>query len=86
MDLAMQDELNQFKRNDVWDLVPKPQHKNIIGTKWVITNKLNEQGEVIRNKARLVAQGYSQQEGSDILKLLLQLHDWKLSGYFFLMQ
>jgi len=63
--LAMQDELNQFKRNDVWDLVPKPEHKNIIGTKWVFRNKLNEQGEVIRHKARLVAQGYSQQEGID---------------------
>ena len=63
--LAMQDKLNQFKMNDVWDLVPKPEHKNIIGTKWVFRNKLNEQGEVIRNKARLVAQGYSQQEGID---------------------
>jgi len=63
--LGMQDELNQFKRNDIWDLVPKPEHKNIIGTKWVFRNKLNEQGEVIRNKARLVAQGYSQQEGID---------------------
>ena len=63
--LAMQDELNQFKRNYVLDLVPKPEHKNIIGTKWVFRNKLNEQVEVIRNKARLVAQGYSQQEGID---------------------
>ena len=49
----------------MWDLVPKPQQKNIIGTKWVFINKLNEQGEVVRNKARLVAQGYSQQEGID---------------------
>jgi hypothetical protein len=56
--VAMQDELNQFQRNDVWDLVPRPTHKNIIGTKWVFRNKLNEQGEVVRNKARLVAQGY----------------------------
>ncbi|KAK2415764.1 putative mitochondrial protein [Trifolium repens] len=63
--VAMQDELNQFQRNDVWDLVPRPAHKNIIGTKWVFRNKLNEQGEVVRNKARLVAQGYSQQEGID---------------------
>ncbi|KAK2450481.1 putative mitochondrial protein [Trifolium repens] len=63
--VAMQDELNQFQRNDVWDLVPRPPHKNIIGTKWVFRNKLNEQGEVVRNKARLVAQGYSQQEGID---------------------
>ncbi|KAK2363159.1 putative mitochondrial protein [Trifolium repens] len=63
--VAMEEELNQFKRNDVWDLVPKPNHKNIIGTKWVYKNKLNEQGEVTRNKSRLVAQGYSQQEGID---------------------
>jgi len=57
----MQEELNQFRRNYVWDQVPKPQQKNIIRTKWVFRNKLNEQGEVVRNKARLVAQGYSQQ-------------------------
>jgi len=63
--LAMQEELNQFQRNDVWDLVSKPPQKNIIGTKWVFRNKLNEQGEVTRNKARLVAQGYSQQEDID---------------------
>ena len=63
--LSMQEELNQFQRNDVWDLVHKPLQKNIIGTKWVFKNKLNEQGEVTRNKARLVAQGYSQQEGID---------------------
>ena len=63
--LAMQEELNQFQRYDVWDLVPNPRQKNIIGTKWVFRNKLNEQGEVVRNKARLVSQGYSQQEGID---------------------
>jgi hypothetical protein len=57
--VAMQEELNQFQRNDVWDLLAKPEHKNIIGTKWVFGNKLNEQGEVLRNKARLVAQRYS---------------------------
>ena len=58
--LAMQEELNQFSKNDVWNLVPIPKGFNVIGTKWVVRNKLNEQGEVIRNKARLVAQGYSQ--------------------------
>ena len=68
------------------DLVPKPEHKNIIGTKWVFRNKLNEQGEVIRNKARLVAQVYSQQEGIDYTETFLQLQDWKLSGYLFPMQ
>ena len=50
--LAMQEELNQFQRNDVWDLVPKPQHKNIIGRKWVFRNKLNEQGEVTKKKSK----------------------------------
>jgi len=61
----MQEERNQFQRNDVWDLVPKPQHKNIIRTKWVFRNKLNEQGEIVRNKARLISQCYSQQEDID---------------------
>ncbi|MCI47595.1 putative reverse transcriptase (RNA-dependent DNA polymerase), partial [Trifolium medium] len=60
--LAMQEELNQFTKNDVWDLVPKPKGKHIIVTRRVFRNKLNKQGEVVRNKARLVAQGYSQQE------------------------
>jgi len=66
--VAMHEELNPFQRNDVWNLVSKPEHKNIIGTKLVFRNKLNEQGEVIRNKARLVVQGYSQQEGIDYTK------------------
>ena len=55
----MQEELNQFERNQVWDLVPKPEHQSIIGTKWVFRNKLDESGVVVRNKARLVAQGYN---------------------------
>ncbi|CAN1339431.1 Retrovirus-related Pol polyprotein from transposon TNT 1-94 [Linum perenne] len=63
--LAMQEELHQFDRADVWDLVPAPTGKTIIGTKWVFRNKTNDKGEVVRNKARLVAQGYNQQEGID---------------------
>lgn len=43
------------QRNDVWDMVPKPHLNNIIRTKWVFVNKLNEQGGVVRNKVRLVA-------------------------------
>jgi len=49
----------------VWNLVPKPQGHSIIGTRWVFINKLDEEGKVVRNKARLVAQGYNQQEGID---------------------
>jgi len=43
--IAMQEELNQFQRNDIWDLIIKLDHKNIIGTKWVFRNKLNEKGD-----------------------------------------
>jgi hypothetical protein len=60
----MQDELNNFTRNEVWHLVPRP-NQNVVGTKWVFRNKHDEHGVVTRNKARLVAKGYSQVEGLD---------------------
>ncbi|GKA57076.1 retrovirus-related pol polyprotein from transposon TNT 1-94 [Tanacetum coccineum] len=63
--VAMQEELNQFVANDIWELVPLPISQSVIGTKWVFRNKLDENGIVSRNKARLVAQGYNQQEGID---------------------
>ena len=56
---AMHDELLQFKRNDVWTLVPRLEGEHIISTKWIFRNKTYEKGNVIHNKARLVAQGYS---------------------------
>jgi hypothetical protein len=62
--MAMQEELNNFTRNEVWHLVPRP-NQNVIGTKWVFRNKQDEHGVVTRNKARLVAKGYSQVEGLD---------------------
>jgi hypothetical protein len=62
--VAMQEELNNFTRNEVWSLVERPK-QNIIGTKWVFRNKQDENGVVTRNKARLVAQGYTQVEGLD---------------------
>nr|GEU90232.1 retrovirus-related Pol polyprotein from transposon TNT 1-94 [Tanacetum cinerariifolium] len=60
--IAMQEELNQFISNDVRELVSNPKDMTIIGTKWVYRNKLEENGVVSRNKARLVAQGYNQQK------------------------
>ena len=54
--LAMQEELNQFERNKVWKLVPKPKNRTIIGTKWVYINKMDEAGIFTRNKARLVTE------------------------------
>ncbi|KAJ9535340.1 hypothetical protein OSB04_un001549 [Centaurea solstitialis] len=62
---AMQEELAEFIRNNVWLLVPRPRKRTIIGSKWVFRNKLDEIGTIIRNKARLVAQGYRQEEGID---------------------
>ncbi|XP_070034596.1 uncharacterized mitochondrial protein AtMg00820-like [Nicotiana tomentosiformis] len=53
---AMQDELTQFDKNQVWELLPKPANAAIVGTKRVFRNKLNRDGKVIQNKARLVAQ------------------------------
>ncbi|GJW69673.1 retrovirus-related pol polyprotein from transposon TNT 1-94 [Tanacetum coccineum] len=63
--IAMQEELNQFERNKVWTLVSTLYSKTIIGTKWIFRNKMDENGVVIKNKARLVAQGYKQEEGID---------------------
>ncbi|GJU45386.1 retrovirus-related pol polyprotein from transposon TNT 1-94 [Tanacetum coccineum] len=63
--ISMQEELNQFIANDVWELVQQPKNLKIIGTKWVFRNKLDKNGVVSQNKARLVAQGYNQQEGID---------------------
>ncbi|GJY67762.1 putative ribonuclease H-like domain-containing protein [Tanacetum coccineum] len=62
---AMQEELLQFKIQKVWTLVDLPSGKKAIGTKWVYRNKKDERGIVVRNKARLVAQGYKQEEGID---------------------
>jgi hypothetical protein len=60
----MQEGLNNFKRNEVWSLVPRPK-QNVVGTKWVFHNKQDEYGVVTRNKARLVAKGYVQVRGLD---------------------
>ena len=90
--IAMQEELNNFTRNEVWSLVERPK-KNMIGTKWVFHNKQDEHGVVTRNNARLVAQGFTQIEGLDfgetyepvarlesirILLAYVALHDFKL--------
>ena len=50
---TMNEEIEHIERNKAWPLVPRPNNKNVIGTKWVFRNKINEDGEVSRNKARL---------------------------------
>ena len=62
---AMEEELQQIIKNYTLELVPRPKDKNVFGTKWVFKNKMNEQGEVIRNKERIICKGYSQHEGID---------------------
>ena len=62
--LAMQEELNNFKRNEVWSLVPRPK-QNVMGTKWVFRNKQDEHDVVTKSKAQLVAKGYAQVAGLD---------------------
>jgi hypothetical protein len=61
----MHEELKNFERNQVWELVEPPPNCKPIGTKCVWKNKEGENGEVVRNKSRLVAQGYSKKEGID---------------------
>ncbi|GJU33455.1 retrovirus-related pol polyprotein from transposon TNT 1-94 [Tanacetum coccineum] len=62
---SMQDELNQFERLQVWELVPRPEGKNVIALKWLWKNKYDADNIVVRNKTRLVAKGYKQEEGID---------------------
>jgi len=63
--LAIQDELNQYIRNEVWSLTARKIEMKIIGTKWVFRREMDELGVITRNKAKLVAKGYKQEEGID---------------------
>lgn len=73
---AIHEELNQIEKNQTWDLVPRPQNKNVIGTKWIFKNKLIKYGKVIKNKEILVYKGYAQKEGiyfEEIFSLVVRL-------------
>lgn len=71
---AMKEKLGQFEKNKVWSLVPKSSGASILGTKWVFRYKLNESGQVMRNKVRLVAQRNSQWEEIDYDKTFVLQH------------
>jgi hypothetical protein len=60
---SMNEELDQIEKSDTWELIPRPTNKNVIGSKWVYKNNMNEQGNIVRNKARLVCNVYDQIEG-----------------------
>lgn len=59
------EELNQFERKKVQEFVPRPNDKHIINTKWAFRNNLDHNGIIVRNKTKLMAQGYNQDEGID---------------------
>jgi hypothetical protein len=61
----MDEELYQMEKNQTWELVLRPKEKNVVGTKWIFKNKQNENGDIIKIKARLFCKGYSQVEGID---------------------
>ena len=61
----MESEYNSFLKNNTWDLVPPSEGKNVVGSRWVLKVKRDEDGCIDRFKARLVAQGYSQVKGVD---------------------
>ncbi|GJY02420.1 retrovirus-related pol polyprotein from transposon TNT 1-94 [Tanacetum coccineum] len=63
--ITMQDEIHEYDRLQVWELVPPPECVMVIALKWIYKVKLDEYGDVLKNKARLVAKGYRQQEGID---------------------
>jgi hypothetical protein len=69
--ISMQEELNNFTRNEVWELVERPKNHNVIGTKWVYRNKENEDGIVVKSKSRLVSQGLLKWRDWILVKLLL---------------
>nr|GFB62350.1 retrovirus-related Pol polyprotein from transposon TNT 1-94 [Tanacetum cinerariifolium] len=65
---AMQEELNEFEHLEVWELVPRPDQVMVITLKWIYKVKLDELGGILKNKARLVARGYRQEEGIDFVE------------------
>nr|GEX55068.1 hypothetical protein [Tanacetum cinerariifolium] len=79
---AMQEELLQFKLLNVWILVDLPHGKRAIGTKWIYKNKRDQRGIVVRNKARLVAQGHRQEEGIDYDKVFAPITRIEAIGLF----
>jgi hypothetical protein len=62
----MNEELDQIEKSMTWELVPRHKDKNVVGTKWIFKNKLNENEQIIKNKSKLLCKGYAQVEGIDI--------------------
>ncbi|GKF87091.1 retrovirus-related pol polyprotein from transposon TNT 1-94, partial [Tanacetum coccineum] len=65
---TIQEELNEFERLEVWELIPRPDKVMVITLKWIYKVKLDELGEILNNKSRLVARGYRQEEGINFVE------------------
>ena len=72
----MNDEPDQIEKNKTWELVLRTKGMNVIGTKWIFKKKVNEDGKVIRNKARLVCKGYAQVEGIEFEETFAPVGMW----------
>ncbi|GKG01493.1 retrovirus-related pol polyprotein from transposon TNT 1-94, partial [Tanacetum coccineum] len=79
---AMQDEIHEFDRLQVCELLPRPDYVMIIALKWIYKVKLDEYGDVLKNKARLVAKGYRQEEGIDFEELFVLVARIKATRIF----
>ncbi|KFM74814.1 Copia protein, partial [Stegodyphus mimosarum] len=80
---AMKEEIETMKKRNVWELVEKPENKTMLGTKWVYTLKRNEKNEVVRYKARLVAQGFRQKRGEDFDDVYSPVVNFSIIRIFF---
>lgn len=69
--MAGQEELNQFDKNKVWTLIPPPKNHTIVGTKWMFRNKLDEEGNVVRNKASWLLKGTTNKKVYILMRLML---------------
>lgn len=69
---SMGDVLNQIEKKETWKLFARPKDKNVIGTTWVFKNKLNEHGQLVRNKETLVCKGYANVDGVDFKETFAQ--------------
>jgi hypothetical protein len=75
----MDEELDQIEKNDTWELVPRPRYKNVIDTKWVFRNKLNEDGQVTRNKVDWYVKDMHRLKVSNLKRPFPQFPEWKQS-------
>ncbi|GKG15311.1 retrovirus-related pol polyprotein from transposon TNT 1-94 [Tanacetum coccineum] len=81
---AMQDKIHKFDRLKVWGLVPRPDYVMVIGLKWIYKVMLDEYGDVLKDKSRLVVKGYRQEEGIDFEESFAPVARIEADSFFFM--